>query len=106
LGWEVDVAFAVEIMPSALKELQAIKVFHRREITQAIDEQLCHQATTPTRHRKILEVTEASFAFDPPLWELRIGDFRVFYDVAEQSQTVYVRAVREKPPHATTEEIL
>ena len=94
-------AFTVEIMPSALKELQAIKVFYRREITQAIDEQLHHQATTPTRHRKILQVAEASFAF-----ELRIGDFRVFYDVAEQSQTVYVRAIREKPPHSMTEEVL
>ena len=99
-------AFTVEIMPSALKELQAIKIFYRREIAQAIDEQLHHQATTPTRHRKILQVTDASFAIDPPLWELRIGDFRVFYDVAEQSQTVYVRAIREKPPHAMTEEVL
>ena len=98
--------FKIEIVPSALKELQEIKVFYRRQIADAIDQQLQPQATTPTRHRKILEVTEASFAFDPPLWELRIGDFRVFYDVAEHSQTVYVRAVREKPPHATTEEIL
>jgi mRNA-degrading endonuclease RelE of RelBE toxin-antitoxin system len=103
LGWEVDVA-TVEIMPSALKELQAIKVFYRRQIAETIDEQLQHQATTPTRHRKILQVSEASFA--PPLWELRIGDFRVFYDVAKQSQTVYVRAIREKPAHAMTEEVL
>ena len=98
-------AFTLKIMPSALKELQGIGVFYRRQIAQAIDDQLYHQATTPTRHRKIFQVTEASFAFEPPLWELRIGDFRVFYDVDEPTQTVYVRAVREKPPHTTTEEV-
>lgn len=59
-----------------------------------------------TGNRKILTVTQATFAFEPPLWELRVGDFRVFYDVEETSQTVHVRAVREKPPHATTEEVL
>jgi mRNA-degrading endonuclease RelE of RelBE toxin-antitoxin system len=100
------VAFAVQIMPSALEELKAVKVFYRRQIAKAIDEQLHDQPTSATRHRKILAVTQASFAFEPPLWELRIGNFRVFYDVDEQNQIVYVRAVREKPPDATTEEVL
>ena len=99
-------AFTVEIMPSALKELQAIKVFYRREITQAIDEQLHHQATTPTRHRKILQVTDASFAFDPPLWELRIGDSRVFFDVDDAAKVVTVRPVRRNAPDQTTEDVL
>lgn len=99
-------AFAVQIVPSALEELQAIKSFYRRQIADAIDEQLRRQPTTATRHRKILEVTEASFVFDSPLWELRVGNYRVFYDVDEEGNNVYVRAVREKPPHATTEEVL
>ena len=54
----------------------------------------------------MLPVLETSFAFDPPLWDLRVGDFRVFYDVEEKTQMVYVRAVRDKPPHATSEESL
>jgi mRNA-degrading endonuclease RelE of RelBE toxin-antitoxin system len=103
---EAAVAFTIEIMPSALQELQETEVFYRRQIADAIDEQLQHQATTPTRNRKVMDVDDASFAFNPPLWELRIGDFRVFYDVDEETQTVRVRAIREKPPHATTEEIL
>jgi mRNA-degrading endonuclease RelE of RelBE toxin-antitoxin system len=41
-----------------------------------------------------------------PVWELRVGEYRVFYDVDEASKLVMVRAVRHKPPHATTEEIL
>jgi hypothetical protein len=64
------VAFAVQIAPSALDELKGIKVFYRRQIACAIEEQLVHQATVATRNRKVLPVLEASFAFDPPLWEL------------------------------------
>jgi hypothetical protein len=35
-----------------------------------------------------------------------VGSYRVFYDVDETVRIVYVRAVREKPPHADTEDIL
>jgi mRNA-degrading endonuclease RelE of RelBE toxin-antitoxin system len=77
---------------------------YRRQIVSAIEGQLYHQPTVPTRHHKPLSVDEASFAFEPPLWELRVGDVRVFYDVDQQQQTVYIRAVRAKPPHAATEE--
>jgi hypothetical protein len=35
-----------------------------------------------------------------------VGDYRVYYDVAEEAQSVFVRAVREKPPHQTTDQIL
>jgi mRNA-degrading endonuclease RelE of RelBE toxin-antitoxin system len=44
--------------------------------------------------------------FEEPVWELRVGKFRVFYDVDEDATTVTVRAIREKPPHKTTEDIL
>ena len=102
----MDAAFDVQIVPSAVNELKAIKKFYQRRIVDAIDEQLKHQPTIPARHRKVLAVAEASFAFDPPLWELRVGDYRVFYDVDEANRTVYVRAIREKPPHAGTEEVI
>ena len=42
----------------------------------------------------------------PPVWELRIGQYRVFHDVNEKAKHVTVRAVRHKPAHKTTEEIL
>ena len=98
-------AFAVQIMLSALAELKAIPVFSRRQITQAIDEQLPHQPAVPARNRKFLEGLQPAFECEPPVWELRVGSYRVFYDVDEGSQTVYVRAVRDKPPQGTTEEI-
>jgi hypothetical protein len=44
---------------------------------------------------------EPDFESDPPIGELRIGDYRVFYDVDPDDQVVTVRAIREKPLHAT-----
>lgn len=41
-----------------------------------------------------------------PVRELRVGECRVFYDVDEAEQRVTIRAIRRKPPHSTTEDIL
>ena len=41
-----------------------------------------------------------------PVWELRVGGYRVFYDVDDTQATIKVRAMRRKAPHKTTEEIL
>jgi len=99
-------AYTVQIMPSALEELKSIKVFYRRQIRDAIDDQLASQPLVPTKNRKLMGKPETSFEFEPPIWELRVGDYRVFYDVDETAQSVLVRAIREKPPHATTEDVL
>jgi hypothetical protein len=39
----------------------------------------------------------------PPVWEIRVGDFRVYYDVDDE--VVNIRAIRTKPPHQTTEQV-
>ena len=38
--------------------------------------------------------------------ELRVGQYRVFYDVDEGKRVVYIRAIRRKPHGKTTKEIL
>jgi mRNA-degrading endonuclease RelE of RelBE toxin-antitoxin system len=96
--------FTVIIDPSALKDLKGIRVFDRRCIVQAIDDQLIHEATVATRNRKILPDLVPPFFCRPPVWQLRIGDFRVFYDVDED--VVHVRAIRPKLPHQTREQML
>ena len=98
--------FAVQIMPSALAELKAIKGYYRRQIALAIEEQLPHQPLVETKNRKLLESPPATFEHEPPLWELRVGSVRVFCDVDEAGQVVFIRAVREKPPHAETEDVI
>ena len=41
-----------------------------------------------------------------PIWELRVGEYRVFYDVSPTESVVDVRAVRRKRRGTKTEEIL
>ena len=97
--------YSLEIRDIAYDELQAIKPYYRRQIIDSIDEQLLHQPSIETRNRKPLKGLQPDFEHDEPVWELRIGQYRVYYDVNEDSKTVVVRAVREKPPHVTTEQI-
>ena len=88
------------------KDLKNIPAYHRRRILEAIKTQLVSEPTRPTRKRKLLVNLIPPWSAEPPVWQLSVGDFRVFYDVAEEQTVVYVRAVRRKPPGKTTEEIL
>jgi addiction module RelE/StbE family toxin len=99
-------AYAIEIVASALNELKRIKAFYRQQIRDAIKQQLTNQPNVETRNRKALSGAKPDFEHIPPLWQLRVQKYRVFYDVNEDEQQVSIRAVREKPLHATTEEIL
>jgi len=89
-----------------LKELGQLRAFDGRRILGAIERELSQEPTKATRRRKILPDLKPPFEAVPPVWELRVGECRVFYDVNEEDRKVYVRAVRHKPPHKTTEEIL
>jgi mRNA-degrading endonuclease RelE of RelBE toxin-antitoxin system len=103
-GWKQrrsDMGYEIEIAIGAVEELKAIKRYYRRAIIDAIEQELTHQPTTETRNRKLLVGLKPDFEHVPPVWEFRVGDYRVFYDVNVEQ----VRAVREKPPHATTEQI-
>ena len=97
--------YTIDIRDVAFDELQAIKPFYRRRIVDAIDKQLVHEPNVETRNRKELTGFQLDFEHDEPVWELRVGQYRVYYDVSEESKTVVVRAVREKPPHVATEQI-
>lgn len=88
------------------KDLVALSAYHRVQVIEAIETQLQDAPTTPTRNRKLLVNLIPPWTAEPPIWELRVGEYRVFYDVSEAEETVYVRAVRRKPPRRTTEEII
>jgi mRNA-degrading endonuclease RelE of RelBE toxin-antitoxin system len=87
-------------------ELKALRLVDRRRVLARIDEQLLHEPAQETRNKKIVVGLNPPWQHEEPVWELRVGDFRVFYDVNEAELLVTVRAVRRKPPHRTTEEIL
>jgi mRNA-degrading endonuclease RelE of RelBE toxin-antitoxin system len=97
--------YTIDVRDVAYDELKAIKPFHRRRIIDAIDRQLADQPNVETKDRKMLTGLQPDFEHDPPVWELRVGQYRVYYDVSEELKAVVVRAVREKPPHTITEQI-
>lgn len=98
--------YAILMEEQALEDLKKMPTFHQRRIVDAIRRDLTHTPTVPTRNRKALHGLVPPFEAVPPVWELRVGEWRVYYDIDEPAQEVHVRAVRPKPPHTTTEESL
>ena len=98
--------YAIRSTKSAEKELGRLRAFDRQRISDAIESQLGTTPELETRNRKQLgDRVTADFEYVPPLWELRVGEFRVFYTV-EEREVVILCAVRRKPPHLTTHEVL
>lgn len=98
--------FQIELTQNAETELNGIKKNERNKIIDELDKQLLDQPNVSTRNRKCLGTVEAGFEHEPPLWELRVGEYRVFYDVNEDTQIVTVRAVRQKSAKQRTKDIL
>ena len=81
-------AFTVEFTESALDDLAVFAVHEQKRNRIAI--QLSHQPVTETRNRKPVEPNALGE------WELRIGPFRVFYDVDATQAIVKIKAVGRK----------
>jgi mRNA-degrading endonuclease RelE of RelBE toxin-antitoxin system len=89
-----------------VEEFQRLRARDRSLIVDRIKEQLRHEPTKSTRMKKLISGLRAPWLVGRPIWQLRVGQHRVFYDVDETLQQVMVRAIRRKPPHKTTEQIL
>lgn len=81
--------------PSAIEQLRGLPARRRREVLDAVDEQLANEPAQATRHRKPMRPNSLA------AWELRVGDLRVFYDIepageGESVPRVVVLAVGEK----------
>jgi mRNA-degrading endonuclease RelE of RelBE toxin-antitoxin system len=98
--------FIIRFAQGVAQDLKKIPVFYRNRIVDAIEKQLFNTPDSPTRNRKLLANLTPPWEGSEPVWELRIGEFRVFYDVSRGDHIVYVRAVRRKPSGKKTEEIL
>ena len=98
--------FEIRFAESVEDDLRKIRVYYRNRILDSIEEQLTHEPETATRNRKLLENLTPPWQTVAPIWELRVGEYRVFYDVSAAESVVYVRAVRKKPPGTKTGDIL
>lgn len=98
--------YAIEYASGVTDDVARIRSYDRRRILDRIDSELAGSPAVETRNRKLLPGLRPPWDQELPIWELRVGDYRVFYDVQENQRLVTVRAIRFKPPHKTTEEIL
>ena len=87
-----DIAYRHE----AAREIEALRAFDRVRILAAIG---AHLSGTPGRmggRRKRIALEEGDF-----ICQLRVGDFRVFYDVDDDQGLVIIRHVRRKGRRTT-----
>ena len=93
--WSVcrgNMAFEINFTHIAATHVRAYRKFEQQIILDAIEEQLRHEPMTETRQRKRLGANTMSD------WELRVQQYRVFYDVLieEDPQVVKIKAVGHK----------
>jgi len=98
--------YKITYCTAVAEDLKSLGAAERSHILDQIDVQLLHEPGKATRNRKILVGLVPPWEHVRPVWELRIGEYRVFYDLDEKAKLVIVRAIRHKPPHKATEEIL
>ena len=83
--------YAVEFAQSVEGHFRALTTRERSTVLGAIDRQLLHEPLKETRHRKPLRPNPIA------PWELRIGQLRVFYELAgAESSVVRILAVGRK----------
>jgi mRNA-degrading endonuclease RelE of RelBE toxin-antitoxin system len=92
--------FVIRYDRVALAELKGLRGTERASITREIRKQLAREPRTSTgRKKEIVRETGES------VWQLRVGEYRIFYDVDEIRREVLVRRVLYKG-RQRTEDIL
>ena len=82
--------YILEYIDSALEDLEIFKRYEQVIILDTIDEQLLYEPDVEVNNRKPMEPNKLA------TWELRIGVYRVFYDVDQQNSIVKINAVGYK----------
>ncbi|MEG4441599.1 type II toxin-antitoxin system RelE/ParE family toxin [Microcoleus sp. AT9_B5] len=80
--------YSIEYTEEAFKDLEYFRKPEQQVILDEVDQQLAYQPTTETNNRKRLRPNSVAE------WELRIGKYRVFYDVFEESTPEIVKIVK------------
>ncbi len=85
-------AFEIVLSPEAIDHLAALSAHHRRLVLNAIETHLANEPAAITRRRKPLRPNPLAS------WELRVEQFRVYYQIEStvETQIVVVVAVGKK----------
>ncbi len=79
--------YEIEFTATALQDLTVLRKFEQQTIIDEIETQLQYEPEAVTRNRKKLRPNNVAN------WELRIGKFRVFYNVDIERLNVSIEAV-------------
>jgi mRNA-degrading endonuclease RelE of RelBE toxin-antitoxin system len=82
--------FDIQVIVAAEADLLWFSAYARRVILDGLEIHLRYQPTRGTRRLKPLRPNPVAG------WELRLGDYRVLYDVDETQRIVVVQVVGEK----------
>ena len=82
--------YALDFTEEALEDLTYYRAYERKTIVEAVREQLTHQPAVETKQRKYMR--------DNPIaqWELRVGKYRVFYEIAPTRPIVSLISIGHK----------
>jgi mRNA-degrading endonuclease RelE of RelBE toxin-antitoxin system len=79
--------FEIEFTPESIDDLIFFRKHEQVEIVEGIETQLLYEPIFETKKRKWLRPNEIAE------WELRIGKFRVFYNVDKEKLIVSIEAI-------------
>ncbi len=82
--------FTIDFTASAEADLKWFSAYARRIILAGVELHLRNQPTAGTRRLKALRANPVA------AWEIRLGDYRVLYDVDESKRTVIIQLVGQK----------
>ena len=81
--------YEIRFAAGVLGDLKKLGAGERRRILDEVQRKLSHEPGRPAKHIKQLRNLVPPFETVPPIWQLRIGDHRVFYDVDEGERRVF-----------------
>jgi mRNA-degrading endonuclease RelE of RelBE toxin-antitoxin system len=82
--------YQIEYTSQAIQDIKYFQKHEQQQILSEISVQLRYEPSVETRNRKRTRPNSMAE------WELRIAEFRVFYNVEEQVQIVEIQRIGEK----------
>jgi mRNA-degrading endonuclease RelE of RelBE toxin-antitoxin system len=79
--------FDLDFSPDSQEHLASLRKVDQVKVISAIESRLSQEPLTPARNRKPMRSNLIA------TWELRVGNFRVYYDVDADQRIVLIRAV-------------
>lgn len=92
--------YTISVSKLAKDDIASLRVFDQRQIIDAMEEHLASQPTKESKSR-IKKMTQ-------PFWSeyrLRVGEFRVYYDVDAEANEVLILRVCEKGQEQTPKDL-